>query len=149
MHVAAEAAARHEHQALASLGELVGKLHGDPAPERVPDDRHPLVTERGEEVAHSGGVRAERIVAARRRGLAVAEQVGCDEREALGQQRRHVLPGLRRVGDAVQQQEHGAATGGPVRHPVAVQRQFMGGEGSLRRPTLTPRRDANGRGPVC
>ena len=82
-----EAAAGDEHEALAALGELVGELHRDAAAERVADDRRALVAERGQQVAHAAGVRAERVVAARRRRLAVAEQVGRDQREVLAQRR--------------------------------------------------------------
>ena len=128
MHLAPQPAARHEHEPLAALGELVGELHRDPAAERVPDHGHALVAERRQHVAHAARVRAERVVPARRRRLAVPEQVGREHREVLAQQRRDVLPRLRRVRDAVQQQEHRATTGNPVRHPVSVQGQFVGRE---------------------
>ena len=82
--VAAEPAAGDEHEPLGALGELVGELHRDAAAERVPDDRHAVVAERGDDVARAAGVGAERVVAARRRGLAVAEQVGRDHRVLLG-----------------------------------------------------------------
>ena len=126
MHLAAEPAAGDEHQALDALGELVGELHRDAAAERVPEHRHALVAERRGDVARAAGVGAERVVAARRRRLAVAHQVRRDQREALAQQRRDALPGLRRVGDPVQQQQRGAAAGGPVAHAVAVQLQLSG-----------------------
>ena len=64
--LAAEPAAGDQHQALGALGEQVGELHRDPAAERVPDDRHALVAERVRDVARPAGVRAERVVAARR-----------------------------------------------------------------------------------
>jgi len=35
VYLLAEAAARHEHQPLAQLGELVGELHDDAAAQRV------------------------------------------------------------------------------------------------------------------
>ena len=84
MDLAAEPAAGDQHQALGALGEQVGELHRDPAAERVPDDRHPLVAERVGDVARPAGVGAERVVAARRGRLAVAQQVRRDQREALG-----------------------------------------------------------------
>ena len=76
MHLAPEAAARHEDEALAALGELVGELHRDPAAERVADDRRPVVAERDHRVADGARVGAERVVAARLGRLAVAQQVG-------------------------------------------------------------------------
>ena len=127
--LAAEPAAGDEHEPLGALGELVGELHRDAAAERVPDDRHALVAERGDDVARAAGVRAERVVAARRGRLAVAEQVGRDQREALAEQRRDALPRLRRVGDPVQQQQRGPAAGGPVAHPLAVELQLVALEG--------------------
>ena len=90
--LAAQAAAVDEHQALAALGELVGELHGDAAAQRVADDRRPLVAERDEQVAHAAGVGAERVVAAWLGRLAVAEQVGREHGEAIGQLRHDALP---------------------------------------------------------
>ena len=95
MHLAAEAAAGDEHEALDALGELVGELHRDAAAERVADDRRALVPERDEQVAHAAGERAERVVAARLGRRAVAEQVGGDHRVALAEPRKDLAPGLR------------------------------------------------------
>ena len=78
--LAPEAAARDQHQALDALGELVEELHRHAAAERVPDDRRALDADRREQVADAGGVRAERVVAARRGRVAVADQVGRDHR---------------------------------------------------------------------
>jgi hypothetical protein len=63
----AQAAAGDEHQALASLRELVAELHRDGAAERVADHGNAVVPERGQQVPHAAGVRAERVVAARDR----------------------------------------------------------------------------------
>ena len=133
MHLAAEPAAGDEHEAVRALGELVGELHRDAAAERVPDDGHVLVAERRDDVARRAGVRAQRVVAARRGRLAVAHEVRRDQREALAEQRRDALPRLRRVRDPVQQQQRGAAAGGPVAHAVAVQLQLVGLEGHAAR----------------
>ena len=80
--LAAEAAAGDEHEALAALGELVGKLHRDPAAERVPDERRALVAERDQQVADAAGV--ARRASSRRAALPtpVPEQVRRDHREA-------------------------------------------------------------------
>ena len=127
--LAAEPATGDEHEALTALWELVGELHRDAAAERVPDDRDALVAERGGDVASAAGVGAEGVVATRGRGLAVAEEVGRDHREALAQQRRHPRPRLRRVRDPVQQQQRRAAPGDPVAHALAVQRHLVLFEG--------------------
>ncbi len=73
-----------EHEALDSLGELVEELHGDAAAKRVPDDRRAVYADRGEQVADAGGVGTERVVAARRGGVAVADQVGGDHGVVAG-----------------------------------------------------------------
>jgi hypothetical protein len=76
MNLSPETAAVDQHEALAALGELVGELHRDPATERVADDRRALVAERDHDVADPARVGAERVVAARFGGLAVAKQIG-------------------------------------------------------------------------
>ena len=78
--VAAEAAAGDQREPLDALRELVEELHRHAAAERVPDDRRALDADRGEQVADARRVRAERVVAARRRGVAVADEVGRDDR---------------------------------------------------------------------
>jgi hypothetical protein len=119
--LAAEAAAGHEDQPLAALGELVRELHRDPAAERMADDGRLFDVERAEEVADARGVRAERVVTARRGRLAVSEQVRGDHGEVLGQRRRHALPRRGRVRDAVQQEQHGPRAALPVADVVTVQ----------------------------
>ena len=52
MELATKAAARHEDEALAAFGKLIRELHGDPAAQRVPDDRSARLAERAEQVAH-------------------------------------------------------------------------------------------------
>ena len=123
--LAAEPAAGDEHEPLTALRELVGELHRDAAAERVPDDRHAVVAERGQQVADAAGVGAQRVVPARRGRVPVPEQVGRDDREAVRERGRRRLPRLRRVRDAVQQQEHRAAAGRPVGHRMAVQCQLV------------------------
>jgi hypothetical protein len=83
-----EAAARHQHEPLAARGELVGELHRDAAAERLSDHRGPLVAERGQEVAHEIRVSGDRVLALGSGGVAMAEQIRRDDREASGQ-RRH------------------------------------------------------------
>jgi hypothetical protein len=56
-----------------------------PPPREWPDERDPVVAERGEQVADAAGVRAERVVAARLGGRAVAEQVGGDHVAGLAE----------------------------------------------------------------
>jgi hypothetical protein len=56
----------------------------------------------------------------------VAEQIGRDEREVPGKPGRHRLPGHGRIGDSVQQQEHGTLPGTAIAHALPVQRQLVG-----------------------
>ena len=88
----AEAAAGDQHQALDALGELVEELHRHAAAERVPDDARAVDPDRCQQVADARGVRAERVVAARRRGVAVPDQVGRDDRVIACQLHRDGLP---------------------------------------------------------
>jgi hypothetical protein len=59
VHLAAQAAGVDEHQALATLGELVGELYGHTAPEGLPDHGGPVYVKEVQEVAHGAGVVAE------------------------------------------------------------------------------------------
>lgn len=59
VYLSAEAAARHEHQPLAQLGELIGELHHDAAAQRVTDEGRTLVPEGDQQVADSARVGAE------------------------------------------------------------------------------------------
>ena len=78
MYLPAEAAAVDEHQSLTALRELVGHLHRHAAPERLPDECRPVVTERIQQVPQDVGVGAERVLAAgpprARRGRAGPER---------------------------------------------------------------------------
>ena len=56
--LATEAAARHQDEALAALGKLVGELHGDAAAQRVPDDRPALA---GRALRAGRGPRSRRL----------------------------------------------------------------------------------------
>ena len=131
--LAAEPAARDQHQPLGHLRELVGQLHRDAAAERVADDRRAVVADRAHQVADAAGVGAERVVAARLGGVAVAEQVRRDHRVAVGQERDHVVPRLRAAGDPVDQQDRAAPALAPVRHAVSVQRYLFDVTSDLRR----------------
>ena len=121
MHLAAEAAARDEHQALAALGELVGELHRDPAAERVADDRRAVVAEGDHRVADGARVGAERVVAARLRRLAVAEQVGREHRVVGGQVLDRRLPLVGAAGDPVDQDDQRALAALAEADAVAVE----------------------------
>ena len=123
--LAAEAAAVDQDEPLAALGELVGELHRDAAAERVPDERRALVAERDQQVAHAARVGAERVVAARLGRVAVAEQVGRDHGEALGEVRHHPLPRGGGRGDAVHEHDRRAAAGAAIGHAVAVELDLL------------------------
>ena len=99
----------------------------DPAAERVADDGAALEAEHSEQVADPGGVGAERVVAARLRRAAVAEQVGRDHRVVLGEARHHLAPGLRRRGDPVEQDQRAGPPPRPVADPVSVQLDLLVG----------------------
>ena len=107
------------------LGELVGQLHGHAAAERVPDERRPLVPERDQQIADPARVGAQRVVTARLGRFAVAEQIGGDDREALGQIGEHVGPRGRRRGDPVDQHHHRAAARRAIEDAVPVQEDLV------------------------
>ena len=109
-----EPAAGDERQPLDPLGELPEELHRDAAAERVADDRRRADADRDEQVADRRRVGAERVVAARRRRVAVADQVGGDDRVAVGQPHRDLAPVARGVDHAVDQDHRRAAAGGAV-----------------------------------
>ena len=117
VHLAAEAAAGDEHEALAALGELVGELHRDPAAERVADDRRAVVAERDHRVADGARVGAERVVAARLGRLAVAEQVRRQDVMVGGEMLDRRLPLRGAAGDPVDEDDQRpfAAPGGSRR----------------------------------
>ena len=116
-----EAPAGDEHELVDALGEEVGEDHGDAAAERVADQGDLLDAEPVEQVAQGRGVRTERVVADRLRGLAVAEQVGHDQPVVLVELVDQVGPLLLRAEDAVDEEQGrpGAAVG--VGERVAVQ----------------------------
>jgi hypothetical protein len=92
----------------------------------VADNRAALVSEHGDQVAHPGGVGAQRVVAARLRRAAVADQVGGDHRVSLGEARHHLAPCLGRRGDPVQQDDQLVAiAGGLEADPVSVQLDLL------------------------
>ena len=123
--LATQAAAAHEHQPLAVLGELVGELHRHAAAERVPDERRPLMAEGDQQIADPVRVRAQRVVAARLGRLAVAQQIGGDDGEALGQVGEQRGPRGRGRRDAVDEHQHRATACRPVEEPVSVQRDLV------------------------
>ena len=120
-HLAAQPAARHEHEALGALGELVEELHRDAATQRVAHDCRPVDSDRCEQVANAGRMRAERVVTAGRGGVTMSDQVGSDHGVGISEPKRHRLPMARRVHHPVDQDHGRAAAGDPVDHPVAVQ----------------------------
>jgi hypothetical protein len=120
MHLATEPAAVHEHQPLAALGVLIG-------PERLTDQRRAVVPEGVHQVAQHVGMAAKRILPARLGRLAVAEQVGGDDREALAQHRRDVRPRSRAAGHAMDEQQDGTGPGRVIRHVVPVDRHVQQG----------------------
>ena len=87
-----EAAAGHQRQALGALGELVEELHRHAPAERVPHDGRVVDADHGEQVADARCVRAERVVTARRRGVAVPDEVGRDDGVAVREPESHLLP---------------------------------------------------------
>ena len=64
---------------------MVGELHRDAAAEAVPDDRGRGDAVQRQKIAHAVRVAADAVVRARRVGLAVAQQVGCDHSEVTAQ----------------------------------------------------------------
>jgi hypothetical protein len=119
--VATKSPAAHEDQALAVLGELVRQLHGHAAAQGVPDERRSLMSQRDQQIADPARVGAQRIVSSGLGRFAVAEQIGSDDGEALGQIREHVGPGGRRRRDPVDQHDHRAAARRAIEDAVPMQ----------------------------
>jgi len=115
-----EAAARNQHEPLDALRELVEELHGHPAAQGVPHDVGPLDPDCREQVADAGGMGAQRVVPPRCRRVAVADQVGCDDRVPAGEPLGDGLPVSRGVEHAVDQDHGRAAAGDAVDHPASV-----------------------------
>ena len=134
MDLAAETAAPDQDEALDALGELVGELHRDPAAEGVADDRGAVVAEGGDEVADAARVGAERVVAARLGRVAVAEQVGRDDRVLGGEAGDDRRPGVRGARDAVQEDEQRALAALVEAHAVTVEDDLFGGYRAHRDP---------------
>ena len=78
-----------------------------------------------EQIAEKHRERAQRVVAAGFRRLAVAQQVRRDHPEFLRQLRYHRPPGVRTSRHAVDQQQHFPVTVVAVGHPIAVQFQEL------------------------
>ena len=116
----AEAAAGDQREPFDPLGELVEELHRDAAAERVSDDRRALDADRGQEVADARGMGAERVVAAGRGRVAVADQVRRDDRVRAGEVLRYAVPVARRVEHAVDQDHRWPVAGDPVHGPAPV-----------------------------
>jgi hypothetical protein len=91
-HLRTEAAARDEPEPLHAVRELPEEHHRDAAAERVPDHGRAPDPQRGQQIADDRRVRAQRVVAAGGRRVAVADEVGRDHRVALGQLERHLPP---------------------------------------------------------
>ena len=107
---------------------LVRELHRDAAAERLADDRGALDAEHAEEVAQRRGEVAERVVARRRRRVAVAGEVGRDHVVVPRELGHHRLPRARAAGHAVDQQQRRALAGLAVGEVVAVERDVLRGE---------------------
>src|ERR1035437_9642829 len=120
VHLAAQAAGVNKYQALATLGELIGKLQGHSTTEGLPDHGGPVDAEEVEEVPHGAGKVAERIVAGRFFGRPVPGEVRGQHRVVVLQQAHGGDPRERAAGDAVEQQQHRALTTTPIADLVAV-----------------------------
>ncbi len=119
--LAAEAAARDEHQALGELGELEREHHRDAAAERVPDDRCPFVAERDQQIAQRDRVRGGRVVAGAGGRAAVSGEVRRDNGVAACQRLHHRLPVLVVAGHPMDQQQHRSGADLHVTDQAAVQ----------------------------
>ena len=117
----AQAAARHEHEPLAQLRELVRELHRDAAAERVADDGRALELETHHQVADARGERAQRVVAARLGGLSVTEQVRRHHGVVLGEAQHRLVPLRGAACDAVDEDDRGPFAGDREVHAVTVQ----------------------------
>ena len=78
------------------------------------------MAQRQQEIAHTARERSQRIVAARLLGFAVADEVGRDDREALGERGHDESPGRRAAGHAVDEDDHRPGSAGAVADAVAV-----------------------------
>ena len=97
-----------------------------PPPSEWPDQGHLLDAEPVEQVPQGGGVGAQRVVAHRLRGLAVAEQVGHDQPVVLVEPVDEVGPLLLRAEEAVDEEQRRPRAAVGVGERVAVQ-----GDGAL------------------
>ncbi len=88
-------------------GELVEELERHAAAQGVADDARPLDAHRREDVADCGGMSAERVVPPRRRGAAVADQVGSEHGVVGG----HLAPVTRGVDHPVDEDDGRTAAG--------------------------------------
>ena len=109
-----------EHQSFAPFGVLVRELRRHAATERMAHDGGPIEPEHLEQVAHAVGICRNRVVGPRLGRGAVAQQVGHDDRVALGERRHERHPPFRAVADAVQQEERRPVAHHPVRPLVPV-----------------------------
>src|SRR5664279_4207839 len=104
-----EAAAGHQHQPVAPLGELVGELQRHATAERVADQDAALLAEVVEQVAQAAGEGPEAVVAAVLAGVAVTRQVDGDGGDTCpGQVGEDGVPAGPAGADAVNQQEQRA-----------------------------------------
>src|ERR1035441_2572196 len=134
VHLAAQAPGVNKYQALATLGELIGKLQGHSTTEGLPDHGCPVDAEEVEEVPHGAGEVAERIVAERFLRRPVPGEVRRQHRIVALQQAHGGDPRERAAGDAGAQQQPRALTPTAVADLVAVDRDvfdcelFCGGD---------------------
>ena len=121
-HLAAEAAGADEDEPLDALGEEVAEGEGDPAAERVADDRDALDVEQVDEVAEGGGLRGGGVVALVLLGGAVAEEVGDDDPVGVVEPVDEVAPVAVRAEQAVDEEDRLTGAAVDVGQGVAVQR---------------------------
>ena len=121
MDLASQAAARHEDEALATIGKLIGELHRDPAAEGVSDKGSSFEPERTEQVPQHVRVPAKRVVAARLRAVAVAEEIGSHDRVPLAQAPGHLFPGRGSPCNSMNEDEQGPTARAAKAHAVTMQ----------------------------
>ncbi len=127
MQIRAHPAGRYQYHPFATLGELVGELHGDAAAQGMADHCHPVDTEHRQKVTHPARVSADGIVTARLVGLTVTEQVRHNHRPPPREQRNEAAPALRVVPDSVDEQQRRATARPYIGPPISVHRHISGG----------------------
>ena len=116
-----------------ALGVIERHAVGDPATAVVAGDREAFMAERGHRLHLVGGQRAlgmRGVIGGRHRPerRAVAGEIGGDDREALGQPRRHGVPHEVGLGIAVQQQQRRSTATDTSEDHTALGLQLVVGE---------------------